>query len=757
LSFVPHAIRFVAQPDSAMAQVMAAFVDVSRRPIEGPVGVEELLVHVLDQPAAQAALQPLNIPMDDIRSDAMVALMEWAEQTRLDGEVTTEGSDEFPARTGDFEAVVGQAILAVQEYAPPRAVDLFDLLIAIASLPREESAASRVLHEHGLSARRMIAWRGKNRKPNERPPASPLETPSPSAPPILRRPSELYDLRRDDRVWHDRHNLVTESLRLLSGQRRPGLLLVGAPAAGKATLAAELARRLKAGTAPAALKGSGILALDFNVLLAGCSVRGELEHRVQQLIHRLETRCPAGSVILWVGDLGRCLALSRQGHDVLGLLQSAVRTNVLRLMASATPDQVHRAQEQDPHVLSLFVPLEVPAPTTADLQAIARLSLPAYAAHHGVTYPEALLPLSARLVERHLPHQPPIASLLQALDEAGAHAVTRGQPVVEERDVHAALARQAHLPPEAIGGTESQRLGEIEAHLQRHIVAQDHGIAAIMGTLRRSAVGLGEGGKTKPLGAFFFAGPTGVGKTEIAKRLAEGMGVPLVRLDMSEYREAHTTSRLLGAPPGYVGYHQQGLLAQPLQKNPHSVILLDEFEKAAPEIHALFLQVLDRGTLTDGQGHPVDFRQCLLIASSNVGATDAARPSVGFVPDAHEADDRRLKALKATFLPELLNRFDHILQFNALAPADMAGVVDRNLARLALQAKERGHEIAFDRTLRTWLAEAGYDATYGARPLQRLIDQQVTAALADALLAHGGTLRARLRYARGKVQVRPAA
>jgi len=763
---VSSPVQFTAHPDAVVAKVMAAFVDVERRPVQGVITVEELLVHLLDQNEAPVLLGKLNINHRQLQSDALHGLLESRQKTAWDAQ-DDEGwqAGEFPRRTAEFEGVILRAIGTVQTLQPPRPINLMDLFAAIARLPMEHSPASRVLADHGLTFQRLEAM--NRRSPVTRPlgppgSASPgtLSPSSPPAPAEVRsapaREAYLYDLGSLAKGWHDRHHLLDEAMRLLCGARQPGLLLMGPPAVGKESLATELARRLTQGPRPLVLEQTRILGLDLAELVAGVTARGELEERVQRIVKGIETRTTHAQVVLWVGELATCLTYARQGQDVLGLLRPALRRGRIRLMASATPEQLRKVMDHDPALVRHFVQLQVATPSIDDVLAIARQEVETYAEHHGLDYPEPLLRRAVTLLGRYLPTRPLIEGTLHTLDEAGAHAASLGRTELTEADLTVAIARQASVPLHVVTGGDGARIDRIQAHLRTHLVGQDEAATALVNTLRRAAAGLGDGGKSRPLGTFFFAGPTGVGKTEMAKRLAEGMDAPLLCLDMSEYHEAHSTARLIGAPPGYVGYSQGGQLSQPLVQHPRHVVLIDEFEKAHPAVHKLFLQVLDRGVLTDGQGQVVDFRQAVVIFTSNVGAADADRPTVGFLPDTHAADHRREKALEQTFPPELRNRFDRILQFHALTPADMVGVVDRTLKELASQAAERGHRLTFTPGVRTWLAKEGYHPTFGARPLKRLVAERVTQAVADELLRHDGPLRATVGYRQGQIQVRLA-
>lgn len=752
-------VQFNLSPDSALTEVMATFVDLNRRPVKGIVTVEELLIHLLSHAEAKTLCIALRVDTNAILSDAEQALLECVQQ----GISLRDPSDsylppvpgEFPERTEEFEHVLLTAIATAQNRATT-VVGLSDLLLAISRLDVGRSHASRVIHDHGLTPRLLGLYAARQHGASTHRDQPSYQSVSSDSSQEPRRDRFVYDLSVESKGWHDRHHLVDEGLRLLATARQPNLILVGPPAVGKESLAVELARRLIHGPCPPALGQVRVLGLDLDALVAGCQFRSQLEERIRKyVVEPIEAKKVSKSaVVLWVGDMGQVLAYARKDLDVLTTLRLAMRRGHIRLMGSATTEQFKRLEEHDPTLAQQCVQMKVSSPTDDDIMTLAQTHTQAYADHHQVSYPIPLLEQALVLVDRHLPARPRVQALLHTLDEAGAHAMSKGRNLLVTDDVLVAIARQAQLNVDILRGGDAARVNHVEAHLRKHLVGQEEALVALVNTLRRSAVGLGDGGKTKPLGAFLFAGPTGVGKTEMVKRLAEGMDAPLVRLDMSEFSEGHTVSRLIGAPPGYLGHMGTPILAKALARSPRAVILLDEFEKAASEVHMLFLQILDCGTLTDGQGQLMDFRQCLFVFTSNVGATEAAKNPVGFLHDTHEAEHRREQALTRCFPPELRNRFDHIIQFHALLPSDMAGVVERSLAKLVTQLKERGHRVRFSAALRHHLAIAGYDPQMGARPLQRLIDQHVTQALADALLVASGPVNVSVSFRLGKVQVK---
>lgn len=742
-------INFTVGTDKAIKRVMEAFLSATNRLIVGPLTVEELLVHVVRQPEVHIALVDTQVNFDDLEKDAIAGLMEAHEHGMPEDETLSEQEGEWPPCTAGFEQVVIQAIHAVQSRGESRDANLVDLLWAIASFPADSSIASAVLHEHGLSQKRLQAIiRQRHATPLITAPAMEPTVRSPALPGLpLREDPATYDLTRRAHTWVDRQDLVEHALRVLSCQRGPGLLLVGPAGVGKSCLAAEIAKRLGQTT------GLPMVGLDIQVLLANSQVRGDLERQVMTKTQALEKAHPQG-LLLWLHNVGDLLMCRRQGQDLIAPLRAVLRRGVIRLVASATPEQAKQLGDADSTLIQHFTTLRVQPPTAADVAKVVHLALPRYQTHHKVTYAEGLVENSIELLARHKPKGGLLSSALSTLDEAGALVarLAATDRVVSQPHVEEVVARQFALSREWVGQSWGARLDQVETHLRDAVRGQSHVIDSMLMTLRLAHAGLSAGGQTRPLGSFFFAGPTGVGKTETATQLAQGLGVPLLRLDMSEYAESHSVSRLIGAPPGYVGHQEGGhQLVTPLTQNPRMVVLLDEFEKAHAQVHALFLQVMDKGVITDGQGTSVDCRQAIFIFTSNVGAQEAAQAAIGFTADTHEGEHRRDDALKRLFTPEFRNRFDHILQFHALSAEDVRGVVDRMLRTLSQRVADKGHTVRFSASLKKWLAQAGHDPAMGARPLQRLVDKEVAYAMAKLLLSQSAPATLSLTHRKGQV------
>jgi len=416
--------------------------------------------------------------------------------------------------------------------------------------------------------------------------------------------------------------------------------------------------------------------------------------------------------------------------DAANLLKPALARGRLRVLGATTPAEV-RHLEKDRALWRRFQTVEVPEPSETDALAILRGLAPGYAAHHGVTYTDEALDAAVRLSARHLRDRFLPDKAIDVIDEAGAARSSAGQGgEIAEADIEATVARMARVPVGAVKAEEVQSLATLEADLGARVFGQDAAVSAVSSAVKLARAGLRD--PQKPQGAFLFAGPTGVGKTELARALADRLGVTLTRFDMSEYQEAHTVARLIGAPPGYVGFDQGGLLTDAVEKNPHSVLLLDEIEKAHPDVYNLFLQLMDHGTLTDHTGKKVDGRGVILIFTTNAGAADASRPALGFSREGRAGEEA--EAVKRTFTPEFRNRLDAVIHFRPLAPEVMGSVVDKFLRELEAQLSERGVALSVTPAARALLARLGYDPQLGARPLARVIEERVKRPLADELL-----------------------
>ncbi|GAA5511623.1 ATP-dependent Clp protease ATP-binding subunit ClpA [Deinococcus carri] len=526
---------------------------------------------------------------------------------------------------------------------------------------------------------------------------------------------------------------------ILARRAKNNPVLVGEPGVGKTALAEGLAQRVADGKAPGFLRGASVYALDLGALLAGTRYRGDFEQRLKAVLSALDGQ----NAVLFIDELHTLVgagATEGGSVDAANLLKPALARGRLRVLGATTPAEV-RYLEKDRALWRRFQTVEVPEPSEEDALAILRGLAPGYASHHGVTYTGEALSAAVRLSARHLRDRFLPDKAIDVLDEAGAARSSAGKGgEIGEADIEATVARMARVPVGAVKAEEVKSLATLEQDLKARVFGQDAAVGAVASAVKLARAGLRD--PQKPQGAFLFAGPTGVGKTELARALADRLGVHLARFDMSEYQEAHTVARLIGAPPGYVGFDQGGLLTDAVAKNPHAVLLLDEIEKAHPDVYNLFLQLMDHGTLTDHTGKKVDGRGLLLVFTTNAGAADASRPALGFSREGRAGEEA--EAVKRTFTPEFRNRLDAVIHFRPLSREVMGNVVDKFLAGLAAQLAERGVSLTVTPAARALLARLGYDPQMGARPLARVIEERVKRPLADELLfgrlKDGGTV-----------------
>jgi ATP-dependent Clp protease ATP-binding subunit ClpA len=536
---------------------------------------------------------------------------------------------------------------------------------------------------------------------------------------------------------------LERSIHILARRRKNNPLFVGETGVGKTALAEGLALRIREGRVPDDLRSAEIFALDLGALLAGTRYRGDFEARFKALIAALSER---ENPILFIDEVHTILgAGAAQGAtvDASNLLKPLLQAGELRCMGSTTY-QEYRHFERDRALSRRFQKVDVREPSIPETLRILQGLAPRYEEHHGVRFTAGALRAAVELSARHITDRFLPDKAIDVMDETGAavrlRPTGRQRKTVGVRDVEDVVARIANIPAARATLSDRQRLEQLEAELRKAVFGQDAAIASVVRAVKRARAGLGGG--ERPIGCFLFTGPTGVGKTELSKQLAKALGVPFVRFDMSEYMEKHAVARLIGAPPGYVGYDQGGLLVEKIRKQPYTVLLLDEIEKAHQDLFDILLQVMDHATLTDNQGREADFRHVTLIMTSNAGARDLAARAIGFVGGSR-GDGR--KEIERLFSPEFRNRLDEIVAFAPLAPAVMGLVVDKFVRELEEQLRERRITFELAPEARAWLAEKGYDPDFGARPLARVIQTELKDRLADDVLfgslAKGGRVR----------------
>jgi ATP-dependent Clp protease ATP-binding subunit ClpA len=527
---------------------------------------------------------------------------------------------------------------------------------------------------------------------------------------------------------------IERTVQILCRRRKNNPLYVGEAGVGKTALAEGLARMIVEERVPEVLRDSTIYALDMGTLIAGTKYRGDFEKRLKGVI--AEIREDPGA-ILFIDEIHTVIgagAASGGVMDASNLIKPVLANGEVRCIGSTTYSEYRGIFEKDHALARRFQKIDVPEPTIPETVAILNGLKSRFEEHHGIRYEpaalEAAVELSARhITDRHLPDK-----AIDVMDEAGANlrlipVGERGDTVTVEM-VENIVAKMARIPAKSVSASDKDVLRTLERDLKLTIFGQDRAIDALAGAIKMSRSGLRE--EDKPIGAFLFAGPTGVGKTEVTRQLAHCMGVELIRFDMSEYMERHTVSRLIGAPPGYVGFDQGGLLTEAVSKNPHSVVLLDEIEKAHPEVFNLLLQVMDHGTLTDNNGRKADFRNVILVMTTNAGAQEMSRASIGFTQQDHTADG--MEIIKKSFTPEFRNRLDAIIQFASLEMDTILRVVDKLVVELEAKLGSNAVTLELDDAARAWIAERGYDPQMGARPMARIIQEHIKRPLAEELL-----------------------
>ena len=553
---------------------------------------------------------------------------------------------------------------------------------------------------------------------------------------------------------------VDRTVQILCRRSKNNPLYVGDPGVGKTAIAEGLARKIVEGEVPEVLQDAVIYSLDMGALLAGTRYRGDFEERLKQVVNELEGMPDA---ILFIDEIHTVIgagATSGGAMDASNLLKPALSSGAIRCIGSTTYKEFRNHFEKDRALLRRFQKIDVNEPTIEDTIKILKGLKTAFQDHHKVTYTVDALKTAVELSARYINDRKLPDKAIDVIDEVGAMQMlvppSRRKKKITAREIEAVIATMARIPPKSVSKDDKRALENLDRDLRRVVFGQDAAVKKLSTAMKLSRAGLRD--PDKPIGSFLFSGPTGVGKTEVARQLASIMGIELKRFDMSEYMERHSVSRLIGAPPGYVGYDQGGLLTDAVDQNPHCVLLLDEIEKAHPDLFNILLQVMDNGRLTDHHGKTVDFRNVVLIMTTNAGAADMASQGIGFGDVSKE--DASEEAVKRMFTPEFRNRLDAVVPFAYLGRDTVARVVDKFILQLELQLAEQNVDIQFDQDARAWLADKGYDRLYGARPMGRLIQEKIKQPLAEELLfgklADGGEVSVTMKDAKPSFELTPA-
>jgi ATP-dependent Clp protease ATP-binding subunit ClpA len=527
---------------------------------------------------------------------------------------------------------------------------------------------------------------------------------------------------------------VERTLQILCRRRKNNPLFVGEAGVGKTALAEGLARRIVLNEVPDILSDAVIYSLDMGALVAGTKYRGDFEKRLKALLREIKEKSGA---ILFIDEIHTLIGAGSAGNsamDAANLLKPLLATGELKCIGSTTYQEYRGIFEHDHALTRRFQKIDVSEPSVEETKKILKGLKVGLEEHHDVRYTIAAIEQAAELSDRYINDRFLPDKAIDVLDEVGAAQrilpKSKRKKMIGVNDIQAIVAKIARIPAKTVNDTDKDTLRNLEKNLKHVIFGQDEAIATLSSAIKMGRSGLGH--PERPTGAFLFTGPTGVGKTEVTRQLAHNLGVELIRFDMSEYMESHTVSRLIGAPPGYVGYDQGGLLTEAVSKQPHAVLLLDEIEKAHPDVFNLLLQVMDHGTLTDNNGRKADFRHVVLVMTSNAGAHEMGRASMGFTEQNHQADG--MEVIKRAFTPEFRNRLDGIIQFKSLAKAAILRVADKAVLELEMLLHEKNVTLEVEDEAREWLAENGYDQSMGARPMARLVQEKIKRPLADELL-----------------------
>ena len=693
------------------------------------VTVEHLFLSLLDNNEALEVLNYCSVDVEALQKNLETYI---AETTP----VLSEEDDQEIQPTLGFQRVLQRAVFHVQS-SGKKEVDGANLLVAIFS--EKESHSVYLLQQEGITRLDVVSFISHGKEDNEFEEESLAEDNNQKAKDssaleafTLNLNQEAIDGKIDPLIG--RKAEVERVIQILARRNKNNPLLVGESGVGKTAIAEGIAKLIVENKVPDLVKESTIYSLDMGALLAGTKYRGDFEKRLKLVLKELEEK---GNSILFIDEIHTVIgagATSGGVMDASNLLKPALAKSGLRFVGSTTYKEFRGIFEKDRALSRRFQKIEVLEPTVDETIKILKGLKSRFENHHNIKYTENSLKAAAELSSRYINDRYLPDKAIDVVDEAGAKQQllpkSKRKKTISEIDVEKIVASIARIPEKTVSSSDKVSLEKLEENLKRVIFGQDQAVGSLAASIKLSRAGLGL--VEKPVGSFLFSGPTGVGKTELSKQLALIMGIEFIRFDMSEYMERHTVSRLIGAPPGYVGYDQGGLLTESVTKHPHSVILLDEMEKAHPEVFNILLQVMDHGTLTDNNGRKADFRNVVLVMTTNAGAHDMSRASMGFNDQDHTSDGAEI--IKKTFSPEFRNRLDAIIPFNPLSIEVIKTVVDKFLVELQAQLDEKKVQLEVSEKARDWIADKGYDKTMGARPMQRLIQENIKKPLAEELL-----------------------
>ena len=729
--------------------------------------LEHLLLALIDEPDAARVMKACSVDVEDLRK----TLLEFVEDDLSNLVTDVDGSEAVP--TAAFQRVIQRAAIHVQSSGRTEVTGA-NVLVAI--FAERESNAAYFLQEQDMTRYDAVNFiaHGVAKDPayGESRPVTGAENQeentaqsNAAAPEGDSKDSALakycVDLNAKSRHGDvdpliGRESEVERCIQVLCRRRKNNPLLVGGPGVGKTAIAEGLARKIVSGETPEVLSNTTIFSLDMGALLAGTRYRGDFEERLKAVVTELEEHDDA---VLFIDEIHTVIgagATSGGAMDASNLLKPALQGGKLRCMGSTTYKEFRQHFEKDRALSRRFQKIDVNEPSVEDSIKILQGLKPYFEDHHHIRYTADAIKTAVELSARYINDRKLPDKAIDVIDEAGAaqHLVaeSKRRKTIGTKEIEAVVAKIARIPPKNVTKDDAEVLKDLEASLKRVVFGQDAAIESLSSAIKLARAGLRE--PEKPIGNYLFAGPTGVGKTEVAKQLADTLGVELLRFDMSEYMEKHAVSRLIGAPPGYVGFDQGGLLTDGVDQHPHCVLLLDEIEKAHPDVYNILLQVMDNGQLTDHNGRTVNFRNVILIMTSNAGASEQAKAAIGFGRDRREGEDTA--AIERTFTPEFRNRLDAVVSFAPLGKEVILQVVEKFVLQLEAQLLDRNVTIELTKPAAEWLADKGYDDKMGARPLGRVIQENIKKPLAEELLfgklAKGGVVKVGVKD--GKIDLR---
>ncbi|MEK8090199.1 ATP-dependent Clp protease ATP-binding subunit ClpA [Thermithiobacillus plumbiphilus] len=717
--------------DKALEQTFNQALQAARSRGHEFASVEHLLLALLDNPHASEVLEACGADLSALRHDIAQFLNESIRPIGPENTVKTQPSI-------GFQRVLQRALYHVQSSGKDEVTGA-NILVALFS--ERESHAVYFLQKAEVTRLDVVNFlshgiRKKAAEPEET--ATEHAETEDSKDPLVNFTVNLTARARAGKLdpLIGREHELTRTIQILVRRRKNNPIYVGEPGVGKTAIVEGLARRIVAGEVPEQLHGATVYSLDMGALIAGSRYRGDFEERLKAVLKALKKQPKA---VLFIDEIHTIIgagAASGGAMDASNLLKPALASGELKCIGATTYQEYRQYFEKDRALSRRFQKIDVHEPSVEESVKILRGLKSSFEQHHGVRYTQEALRSAVELSVRHIHDRFLPDKAIDVIDEVGAAMTlapkSRRKQVIGTRDIEDIVAKIARIPPKSVSSSDKESLRNLERDLKLTIFGQDAAIEQLASAIKLSRAGLGH--PEKPIGSFLFSGPTGVGKTELTRQLAQTLGVELIRFDMSEYMERHTVSRLIGAPPGYVGFDQAGLLTEAVVKHPHAVLLLDEIEKAHPDVFNILLQVMDHGKLTDNNGRQADFRNVVLIMTTNAGASELSKPVMGFTGHGATRSGDDVEAIKRTFTPEFRNRLDAVIPFAPLSSEVVAHVVDKFVMELEEQLQDKGVVITVTPAARRWLAEHGYDAQMGARPMARLIQEQLKRPMAEELL-----------------------